>query len=249
MTIRQSWVFSPDEFAWLWSDAGLDRYLDPIAIIETAATADEYHQLVQAHSVRFPRGAVDDPRPALRAIAEANIRITASGRIHRTSDRVRSIAAATPGLNVIVTQNSSTDPDFGGDVRLAVVPRGDLLRYFSLTLPAAAAGRAEQMVGYTPRIRGEAEPSSWRVAADGRSPVEERIRALLRLPRSAEGAFRIDHSRSTQPTYISWVDVADGYRATGRYLITVNETGTDTVVLPAGIETIAAELRRRLQPA
>ncbi|MFD4441444.1 ESX secretion-associated protein EspG [Nocardia sp. NPDC058519] len=247
MTILESWTLSPDEFAWLWSDAGLDRYPDPIAVIETAATADEYHQLVRGFSTRFPRDGLDDPRPALRAVSEASIRITASGRIHGTTDRVRSIAAATSQYNVIATQTSSTDPDFGADVRVASVPRGDLLRYFSLTLPPTAAGGAEQMVGYTPRIRGEL-PSSWHVAADGRSQVEERMRAFLRLPRAAEGAFRIDHPRSTQPTYISWVDIAPGYRASGRYLITVNETGTDTVILPADVDTVTSELRRRIQP-
>ncbi|MBC7300200.1 MAG: ESX secretion-associated protein EspG [Nocardia sp.] len=248
MTILDSWSLGPDEFAWLWSDAGLDRYPDPLAIIETATTADEYHQLVRDFSARFSRDALDDPRSALRAVVEAEVRITASGQIHGTADRVRSIAAATSRHNVIATQTSSDDPDFGAEVRLASVPRGDLLRYFSLTLPTASAGGAEQMVGYTPRIRGESAPTSWSVAADGRSSVEERMRAFLRLPRTAEGAFRIDHPRSTQPTYISWVDIAPGYRASGRYLITVNETGTDTVILPAGVDVIASELRRRIQP-
>jgi hypothetical protein len=248
VTIFDSWTLDPDEFAWLWSDAGLDRYPDPIAVIETTRTADEYHQLTRGFSARFSRDALDDPRPALRAIVEADIRITASGRIHGSTDRVRSIAAATSRHNVIVTQTSSPDPDFGGQVRLASVPRGDLLRYFSLALPATPAGGAEQMVGYTPRIRGESAPSSWHVAVDGRSPVEERIRTFLRLPRSAEGAFRIDHPRSIEPTYISWIDIAPGYRASGRYLISVNETGTDTVILPAGVDEIASELRRRIQP-
>ncbi|WP_280305443.1 ESX secretion-associated protein EspG [Nocardia neocaledoniensis] len=248
MTIDASWTLSPDEFAWLWSDTGLDRYPDPIAIIESAATADEYHQLVREFGVRFPRDSHNDPRPLLRAISEANIRITASGRIHGTADRVRSIAAATSEYNVIVTQTSSADPDFGGEVTVTAVPRRDLLHRFSLSLPAAPAGQAEQMIGYTPRVRGESSPTSWRVAADGHPAVEERIRAFLRLARSAEGALRIDHPRSTQPTYLSWVDIAPGHHTSGRYLIAVNETGTDTVILPAGVDTIASELRRRIQP-
>ncbi|MFD4432692.1 ESX secretion-associated protein EspG [Nocardia sp. NPDC058497] len=248
MTILESWTLSPDEFAWLWSGAGLDRYPDPIAILETTATADEYHQLAREFTARFPRDGHNNPRPALRAIGEAGIRITASGRIHGTADRVRAIAAATSQHNIIATQTSSADPDFGAQVQVDSVPRRDLLHYFSLTLPTTPAGQAEKMVGYTSRIRGESPPSSWHVAADGRPAVEERIRAFLRLPRSAEGAIRIDHPGSTQPTYLSWVDVAPGHHASGRYLIAVNETGTDTVILPAGIDIIASELRRRIQP-
>ncbi|MFD3707509.1 ESX secretion-associated protein EspG [Nocardia sp. NPDC058658] len=247
MTVLESWTLGPDEFAWLWADAGLDRYPDPIAVIETARNADEYHQLTRGFTARFPRDAREDPRPVLRAIAEADIRITVSGRIHGTPDCIRAIAAATPRHNVIATQTSSADPDFGAEVRLASVPRAHLLRYFSLTLPKAAAGRAGQMVGYTQRVRGES-PTSWHVSADGQSQVEERMRAFLRLPRSAEGAFRIDHPRSAEPTYISWVDIAPGQRAAGRYLISVNETGTDTVILPADADTVASELRSRIQP-
>lgn len=103
------------------------------------------------------------------------------------------------------------------------------------------------MVGYTPRSRGittfpVACRRGWAVPA-----VEEQLRTFLCHSHLAEEAIRNDHPGSTRPTYLSWVDIAPGHRASGRYLIAVNETGTDSVILPAGVDTIASELRRRTQ--
>ncbi|GGK40667.1 ESX secretion-associated protein EspG [Nocardia camponoti] len=244
MTVFTSWELTSDEFAWLWFDADLDAFPDPIDVRESLTSAAEYDDHCRALAAKFPRGDANDPRPALRAIVEAEVRITGSGFVHATGDRIRSIAAATRDRNVLLVQSPSAEPTFGANVRIAVVRRPDLLRSFAFTLPEANPGNAGLLVGYTPRVRGDEQPSSYASAAP---TVEERMRVLLRQPRTAEGAIRLDHPRAYGPTYLSWIDVA-GARSSGRYLISVDEGCSDTVFTPTGPEQLASELRRRIQP-
>ncbi|MCC3333401.1 ESX secretion-associated protein EspG [Nocardia abscessus] len=248
MTTQTVWDFSPDEFAWVWAtETGRDEYPDPISIIETPTNKDEYDSLTAEISARYPRHGNPDLTGPLRALADPELRIACIGRSLRSHKRVRTVAVAVGDLGVVLFQRSGMTADFGGDIKLVVTRRQSLGRHIAATMPAAPAGAAGRMIGYTPRVRGEEAPTSWRSSSDREHPVEERIRTLLRLPRTAEGHLRVErylHDRRPHPpSYVSWIDIRDDHPAHGRYLISVENT--ETVVLPASSDVIAGELDRR----
>jgi hypothetical protein len=160
---------------------------------------------------------------------------------------VRTLGAAAADLAVILFQKSGTTADFGDDIKLVVTQRHHLAKHIAATMPPSPIGAAEPMIGYTPRVRGEQPPSSWKPAPNGERAVEERIRHLLRLPRNAEGHFRIerhvDGRRAPSPSYLSWIDIRDGHPAAGRYLIEVDHN--DATITPASPAVIARELHHR----
>ncbi|WP_174185585.1 ESX secretion-associated protein EspG [Nocardia barduliensis] len=250
MTTQTVWDFTPDEFAWVWAtETGLDEYPDPISIIETPTDKDEYERLTAEISSRYPRHGNPDLTGPLRALADPDLRIVCIGRSLRSHKRVRTVAVAVGDFGVVLFQRSGTTADFGGDIKLVVTRRQNLGRHVAATMPASPAGAASRMTGYTPRVRGEEPPTSWRLSDRGH-PVEERIRALLRLPRTAEGHLRVERylrdRRPHPPSYVSWIDIRDDQPAHGRYLISVENT--ETVVLPASSDVIADELHRRADP-
>ncbi|QIS18904.1 hypothetical protein F6W96_11970 [Nocardia terpenica] len=248
MRTQTVWDFTPDEFAWVWAETGLaGEYPYPISIIETPAPPDEYARRRAEISARYPHRGDPDLTWPLRALAKPDLRLICTGKFPGSSKRVRSLAAAHADLGVILFQKSGTTADFGGDIKLVVTQRQHLGRHLAATMPTAQPGAAGRMVGYTPRVRGQQPPASWRTGDDGRRPVEERIRLLLRAPRAAEGHLCIErflHAHNPPlPVYLNWIDVRDGHRAAGRYLIAVDDN--DTVVTPATEDTIAHELHRR----
>ncbi|WP_191094473.1 ESX secretion-associated protein EspG [Nocardia colli] len=247
METQTVWTFTPDEFAWVWTETGLDEYPEPLSIIESTTTQDEYAQLVAEISARYPRGGDPDLTGPLQVLAHPDLRIICRGRSHNSHKRVRSLGAAVGELGVILFQKSGTTADFGGDIKLVVTRRSQLPRHIAATMPPASGGAAERMLGYTPRVRGDEPPSSWHRAPDGEHAVEERIRSLLRLRRNAEGHFRIERvgvgGRPRPPLYLSWIDVQTGQPEAGRYIISV--TDNDTTVMPASADVVARELSHR----
>ncbi|MEV4237998.1 ESX secretion-associated protein EspG [Nocardia sp. NPDC049737] len=247
MKTQTVWTFTPDEFAWVWAETGLDEYPDPIRILESPTTADEYTQLVQQISARYPRGRDPDLAGPLRVLAQPELRIVCKGRSLNSHRRVRSLGAATADLGVVLFQKSGPTADFGGDIKLAVTQRHNLAKHIAATMPPSPAGAAGAMIGYTPRVRGEQPPTSWKPAPNGERAVEERIRGLLQLPRNAEGHFRIQRHAQNQrphpPVYLSWIDIHNDHPVAGRYLIDVNDN--DTTITPASPATVARELHRR----
>ncbi|MGV9611359.1 ESX secretion-associated protein EspG [Nocardia xishanensis] len=247
MKTRSVWTFTPDEFAWVWAETELDEYPDPISIIESPTTAAEYTQLTQEISTRYPRGGDPDLIGPLRVLAHPDLRIICKGRSHHHPHRrVRALGAAVADLGVVLFQKFGTTADFGSDITLVVTQRHHLAKHIAATLPRTRAGAAGTMIGYTPRVRGEQPPTSWKPAANGERAVEERIRSLLRLPRNAEGHLLIQHhpqrGRPHPPTYRSWIDIHDRHPAAGRYLIAVDDN--ETVVTPASADVVARELHR-----
>lgn len=248
MKTQTSWWFSPDEFAYVWeSETGLDTIPFPISILETPPTSEEYEAQRRRFEAKFPQHQDPDLIGPMRVLANPELQIMSWGRFHHSENRIRALAAASADLGVILFQKSGPAQDFGGDVRLVVTRRQQLGKHLAATLPQTPAGAVAQMRGYTPRVRGEEPPSSWGRNQNGQSPVEERIRMLLRAPRSAEGYLRIERhlhqDRRYPPDYMSWFDVRTGAPAVGRYLVDVAHT--DTFITPASAETIAAELFRR----
>ncbi|KZM74959.1 ESX secretion-associated protein EspG [Nocardia terpenica] len=248
MRTQTVWDFTPDEFAWVWAETGLaGEYPYPISIIETPAPPDEYAHRRAEISARYPHRGDPDLTWPLRALAKPDLRLICTGKFHGSPKRVRSLAAAHADLGVILFQKSGSTVDFGGDIKLVVTRRRNLGTHLAATMPSARPGAAGQMIGYTPRVRGEQPPSSWRVDDGGREPIEERIRTLLRAPRTAEGHLCIErhlHSRNpSPPVYLNWIDIRDDHPAAGRYLIAVDDN--DTIVTPAPEDTIARELHHR----
>ncbi|MET7771428.1 ESX secretion-associated protein EspG [Nocardia sp. NPDC005366] len=248
MNPQTVWEFNPDEFAWIWgAETGADEYPDPISILETPTTKNDYDLLAADIRRRFPRHADPDLTGPLRALADPELRIVCVGRSLRSHKRVRTLGVAVADLAVVLYQRSGATADFGGDLKLVVTQRHHLAKHIAHTMPRTPAGTVAAMTGYTPRVRGEEQPTAWRVSADHGRPVEERIRSLIRLPRSAEGHLRVERHlhqpRPYPPTYLSWIDIRDDQPAHGRYLITVDNN--DTTVTPASPETIAQQLHHR----
>ncbi|WP_062989890.1 ESX secretion-associated protein EspG [Nocardia anaemiae] len=247
MKTQTVWTFTPDEFAWVWAETGLDEYPDPIRIIESVTTHDEYRQLLAQIGARYPHRGDPDLTGPLRVLANPDLRIVCKGRSLNSHKRIRSLAAAVADLGVVLFQKPGATTDFGGDIKLVVTRRQNLGRHIAATMPPAQVGAVGQMAGYTPRVRGQQPPSSWKNASTGDRPVEERIRTLLRLPRNVEGHLRIERflhePRPHPPEYLSWIDIRQDHPAAGRYLFTVDDN--DTLVIPASAEIIANELHNR----
>ncbi|MGW4769893.1 ESX secretion-associated protein EspG [Nocardia sp. NPDC004278] len=247
MKTQTVWTFTPDEFAWVWAETGLDEYPDPISIIESVTTHDEYRRLLAQISARYPHSGDPDLTGPLRVLANPDLRIVCKGRSINSHKRIRSLAAAVADLGVVLFQKPGATADFGGDIKVVVTRRQNLGKHIAATMPPAPVGTVGTMIGYTPRVRGQQPPSSWKNTSSGDRPVEERIRTLLRLPRNAEGHLRIERflhePRPHPPEYLSWIDIRQDHPAAGRYLITVDDN--DTLVIPASAEVIANELQNR----
>ncbi|MFE3321277.1 hypothetical protein [Nocardia sp. NPDC059195] len=166
--------------------------------------------------------------------------------MHATGNRIRCLAVAAGDYGVLLHQLPGATIEFGGALELLVTRRANLSRGIVTTMPSTSGGRVQRMIGFTPRVRGEEPPTSYFVQADGKDVVETRIRALLRAPRSAEGHLCIELDvrgrHKLPPQYLNWIDIRDGHRAAGRYLVDVDN---DTVVTPASDSYIATELIQR----
>lgn len=249
MTTQTAWRFTPDEFAWVWAETGHPgRYPEPLSIIETPTSADDYDRIRREVSARFPHGDPDRNGPS-KVLLNPDLRIVCYGQSSNSAQRVRSVAAAIADRGVVLCQSSGSTAEFGGDVTMVVTQRRVLGKHIAATMPEVAPGKLGRLAGYTPRVCGDEPPSTFLLDAKGQPPVEERMRWLLRAPRTTEGFLRIDRylrdRRPPRPAYLSWIDVGQPAGAAGRYL--VDFVDTDTVLVPASEQTIAAELHRRAE--
>ncbi|MFD3705821.1 ESX secretion-associated protein EspG [Nocardia sp. NPDC058658] len=243
MTANTQWRFTPDEFAWVWSQTKRE-YPYPLSILESAPDLDTYVRQRHAISSRYPHQADIDLTRALGVLADPEVRIVCTGQSR--GRRIRCLAAAVGDHAVIAHQLAGETKDFGSDVEILATRRGNLGRAVVTTMPATPAGVIPRLVGYTPRVRGEAE-TSYFINADGNEVAENRILALLRAPRSADGHLYIENdvrvAAENPPQCLNWIDIQHGHRAAGRYLIDVNHH--DATVIPATESQIAKELTRR----
>ncbi|WP_028478675.1 ESX secretion-associated protein EspG [Nocardia sp. CNY236] len=249
MKTRKRFAFTADEFSWVWAETGLP-YPEPVSIRETPTTPTEYAIQRTRIADTYPHHGDPDLSGPLRVLANPDVRILATGIDHLTNHRIRCQAAAIGELGVILHQSPGRTPEFGGDIRIVVTRRSHLARYVAATLPEAAPGSAGPMTEYTARVRGDAEPITRMVALDGRIPEDQRIRTLLRAPRTAEGHLCIEQflhdRRPPRPVYLNWITVDPAHHEGGRYLIDVSY---DTTVTPATDDIIAAEITCRAELA
>ncbi|MDO3651253.1 ESX secretion-associated protein EspG [Nocardia mangyaensis] len=243
MTSNTQWRFTPDEFAWVWSQTGRE-YPYPVSILESAADLDAYVQQRHAISSRYPHRADPNLTHALEILADPEVRIVCTGQYR--GQRIRCLAVAVGDHAVIAHQLASSTREFGADVEILATRRQNLGRAVVTTMPATPAGAVPRLVGYTPRVRGEAE-TSYFINADGHEVAENRILALLRAPRSADGHLYIENdvraAGENPPQCLNWIDIQPGHRAAGRYLIDVNHH--DATVVPATDSQIANDLTHR----
>ncbi|MFI6219028.1 hypothetical protein ACIBEH_00600 [Nocardia salmonicida] len=242
-----SWDMGPDEFAWLWkTHTGLDEYdyPDPIRVVETPRDQDEYSLVTSALARKHEPGIEPLLQAALHTLATSTVRVCGYGTLTGSGQVLRSHAALTETAGAVLFQRPAPTDD--RSFKLTVCRPDDALTYFAATLPPAAPGGAGAMHGYTPRVRGDEPVETWMRTNDGRLPVDERIRKLLRLTRSAEGQVIIETGmrgdRPMLPTYLSWIDVASGFAA-GRYLIEVTEM--DAIVTPISADALVRMLREK----
>ncbi|WP_019930462.1 ESX secretion-associated protein EspG [Nocardia sp. BMG111209] len=240
MSARTSWNFTPDEFAWVWeSETGEDAPPFPISILESHTTTTEHVRYRAAVSARYPRHADPDLTAPLRALADPDLRIVSWGRLHHSDVRLRALGAVSGPLGVVLSQKPGTAADSGGDLRLVVTGPGHLGGHLAAGLPPAAAGAAGTMTGTTPGVRGEEQTRD----DAAQRPIEERMRVLLRAPRSAEGYLRIERGAARPVEHLSWFDVLPDTRVGGRYLVDVGDA--ETTITAVSAEELAAQITRR----
>ncbi|WP_446223012.1 ESX secretion-associated protein EspG [Nocardia sp. IBHARD005] len=245
---EQSWMLSPDAFAWVWrNETGLDEFAhpDPIRIDLSPQTEHDAILMEQHLRAAYPAKADQGLSAAMALVAAPTARIRCFGTLS-DGTQVRTHAAIDRDHGVVLFQRSSKSTPTG-PVRVVATTARLAPVHVAATLPPAAAGEAGRMVGYTPRVRGEQMQQQWNRDPDGRLPVDERIRKLLRLPRSAEGQLIIERDvdqQSPRPArYSSWIDVEAGRFGAGRYLIDVRND--ETAVLPVDLPTLAAAVAER----
>ncbi|MGW5453078.1 MULTISPECIES: hypothetical protein [unclassified Nocardia] len=236
-----------DEFAWLWrTAAGGDEFdfPDPLRITETATTTVEYARQTREFERRFPAPAVAALRPVFETLAHPDSRIRCFGTT-ADGNEIRTHAAIGDRVAVILHQQPGPR-EHSGPLRLALADPFAAAAHVVATMPRAAPGGAGSMLGYTPRVRGDESPTSQLRTADGRLPVDERIRRLARLRRSAEGQLVIERDPTSAhpwpPRYLSWIDIPPGHFASGRYLVEIRNH--ETIVTAASADRIVRELRR-----
>lgn len=234
----RAWTLSPDEFAWLWQQCtGLDAYgyPDPLRVRERAATVGEHAELVAGFGTRHAPAVDPVLAGALVALSDPDSRIRCHGSVRAGPD-LRVVGVRAGALGVVAVQQDAT-------VTLIAAAGAAVPRRIAQALPATVPGAAGSMRGSTERVRGTAAPASWIRDQRGRIPVDERIRALLRLPRGAEGQLVVETGlrapHRSPPRYLSWIDVAE-QTAAGRYLVEVD--AETTLVRAAGTAELTAHL-------
>lgn len=230
-----SWSFTPDEFAHIWRETGLDRHPFPLRILETPRTEDEASKLRSTLEARLPPGEDPDLSACLRILAAPHTRVIAIGGAHTPGTEIRAIGAAIYDHAVLAIQEPGRTLGFGGSIVLSIGHTAKLGARIAALLPDCPAGREPARSAPSDAVRDEdLHPAS---------QAAPRIRRLLLKPHTAEGHIRIegglDRQRPPAPLYYTWIDVADD----GRYLI---KAGEDIHIVPASRQQIGTHLHKRI---
>ncbi|MEU4414545.1 ESX secretion-associated protein EspG [Nocardia salmonicida] len=232
------WTFTADEFAHVWRESGQDRMPFPLRVLESPRTENDADRLRAGLRDRLP-GGDPDLAACLRIIAEPHVRVVLVGGAHTPGSEIRLLACAVYDHAVLVVQDPSTRPDYGGSVRVSIGHTAGIGARVAACLPDTPPGREPAREAATDAVRDEE-------AVLATHPAVPRIQRLLRKPHTAEGHIRIetglDRPAPSPPVHYSWIDVAND----GRYLLRAGET---VHVVPASTGQLAAQLQRRLVPA
>ncbi|MFJ2667198.1 ESX secretion-associated protein EspG [Nocardia fluminea] len=232
------WTFTADEFAHVWRESGQDRMPFPLRVLESPRTENDAARLRAALDDRLP-GGDPDLTACLRIIAEPHARIVLVGGAHTPGSEIRLLACSVYDHAVLVVQEPSTRPDYGGSMCVSIGHTAGIGARVTACLPDTPPGREPAREAATDAVRDEETVLATH-------PAVPRIQRLLRRPHTAEGHIRIetglDRPTPNPPVHYSWIDVAND----GRYLLRAGET---VHVVPASTGQLAAQLQRRLVPA
>ncbi|PPJ03450.1 hypothetical protein C5E44_34385 [Nocardia nova] len=232
-----TWEFTPDEFMYVWAETGQDRYPFPLQLMSSVRWEDEYERLHSELRNRLPAGGDPDLSAALRVAAAPESTLALTGTRKRP---LRAFGAIAPGVGVTVVQRPGPTAEFGGNVVVEVGSPAIVVTVFTAVLGNVPAGQRPALIESTDRIRLSLE--SWTGTQES---TTDRMRALLRAPRSGAGHVEVRHQlHSPRPhpaQYLSWFDV----EGDGRYLH--RERFNDFHIEPCPSERLRRELTAMIQ--
>ncbi|MFC4126027.1 hypothetical protein [Nocardia rhizosphaerae] len=200
-----SWVFTADEFAYVWqAETSADRYPFPLTVHSAATTENRHRELALDAARRWPTAADPDLTAVLRHAARPE---TALALFGTTGPAVRGYGARSGDRGVVIRQYDDHSVEvFSGSAAMVA-------RAFAAFLGERPAGQEAHLVEDVDRLTTHFE--SWQRPADS---VAARMHRLSAAARVAGGRIEIkgrSHAASaTAAQYLSWLDVADD----GRYL-------------------------------
>ncbi|WP_040834167.1 ESX secretion-associated protein EspG [Nocardia brevicatena] len=231
-----SWTFTPDEFAHMWRETGLDRIPYPLRVLESPRTERDAEILRAELDHRLPLGADPDLSACLRILAAPHTRMAVVGDTDRPGGEIRALACAVYDRAVLVVQAPGSTPDFGGSIRVSIGHSARLGTRIATLLPGTPPGRRPAHTASTAAVRDEE-------TVVPTEPAALRIRKLLRARHTAEGHIRIeprlDRPAPPPPLHYTWLDVQND----GRYLLRTDE---NVHMTPASAEQIAGLLQKRI---
>lgn len=231
------WVFTPDEFSYIWqAETGLDRRPHPIDLAPRATAATESERSALELESRFPPNGDPDLTATLRFLARTDVtRITVFGDDFDGSgqrgDPVLAVAVGFGNWGALLRAQHEA-------ITLIACHARTVGKQLVNTLGPARAGRLPAM--REPRaavLFPEQSPGTHGPAA-GRA---RRLRKALHRPIDARGFFTItvapENPMSPPPIHRTWLD----FTGDGRYLLAA---GADLSLTPVGDSRLAAELSR-----
>lgn len=229
-----SWSLTPDEFAYVWRRADLDRLPYPLRVLETPRTEYDARILHAELARRLP--ADPDLDACLRILAAPHTRVIAIGGAPRPGRELRALGCVVHDRAVLTVQAPGRTPDFGGPVHVSIGHSAKLGARLAGLLPRMPAGRHPARTASAAAVRD----TETVVQEERAAPL---IRKLLSTAHIAEGHIRIetrlDRPAPPPPVHYTWFDIEND----GRYLLRSDET---VHVVPASIEQLAAHLQKRL---
>ena len=127
-----NWTFTPDEFAFVWRETGLDRFPSPLAIVTTARTEDAAAHQEEAARRRYPHRENPELSVALRVAAHP------STHIKIVADSMRMAGCALNGTAAVIVQADSM-------IRVSLIREAVLTETLAEAVPEATAGSKPAM--------------------------------------------------------------------------------------------------------
>lgn len=204
------WRFTPDEFIYVCSEFGADRFPPPLRLLSSVRYRSEWETIEASCRARIPVRDDIDLLPVLRTIFEPEIMVEVVGR---RESPIRAFGAVVTDIGVAVVQHPGATDEYGGDVSIQVGSVNIVTRMVAAVAGSTPAGTTTRMVERLDRLQGRGREDSWSTAPTREST---RMRDLLAAPRTGSGHVKITHTSRAASRYVSWFDV----RNDGRYLYT-----------------------------
>ncbi|MGV9821169.1 ESX secretion-associated protein EspG [Nocardia xishanensis] len=206
------WQFTPDEFIYLWTAIGSDRYPAPLSLLASARWRHEWEAI--EHNLRERLQVLDDPDllPVLRTAANPD---TSTVLVGTRKHPLRAYGAVIADIGVTMVQRAGTDHRHGGAVIVQVGSALLVPKVLTAVAGDCRPGHATSMVETYERLRHQPSANDW---ASAEPTTAQRMRQVLAAPRTAHGHIEVRTERRAEnpppPRYLSWLDVDND----GRYI-------------------------------